>query len=150
VERLTASLVIALVVLTSCGSSRPYTSQDLKDVKSIYASLLPVYLNFRSAYARSDWTQMTLDYRAEQVLCARVDVVDVRDTIDPNANLFQASVGLDNFCNDIESAYAGWEKSYHRAYDKRVVPSYPENAFKGSQLSLKQMNMYLRRPAALS
>lgn len=93
---------------------------------------------------------MTLDYRAEQVLCARVDVVDVRDTIDPNANLFQASAGLDNFCNDIESAYAGWERSHHHAYDKRVVPSYPENAFKGSQLSLKQMNMYLRRPAALS
>jgi hypothetical protein len=93
---------------------------------------------------------MTLNYSREQELCTRVDVVDRRDTIDPNTNLFQASVGLDNFCNDIESSYAGWEKLHHRHYDKRVVPSFPENAFKASILSLEQMNKYLRRPAALS
>jgi hypothetical protein len=150
VGRLATSLGIALLLLTSCGASQAYTSQDLTDVKSIYASLLPVYLNFSNAYAQGDWSQMTVNYHREQVICTRVDVVDRRDTIDTNTNLFQASVGLDNFCNDIESAYAGWEKLHRHPYDKRVVPSYPENAFKASILSQQLMKKYLRRPAALS
>jgi len=141
---------LALLLLVGCGSSQPYTSQDLKDVKSIYASLLPVYMDFTRAYGQADAAEMRLAYKREQILCGRVDIVDHRDTIDPNSNLFQASVGLDNMCNDIESAYAGWEKSHHLAYDKRVVPSYPQNAFKSSILSLKLMKQYLRRPAGLS
>ena len=141
---------LAALLLAGCLSSQPYTAQDLSAVKRVYAELLPLYVDFRSAYFHNDGVQMGQDFHVEQRLCKHVDVIDKRDSIDPNVNLFQASAGLDNFCNDIESVYAAWEKDHHLPYDKSIVPAFRLDAFKGSDVALKKLVKYLRNPSALS
>ena len=143
-------VVASITVVTARGSSKPYTQKDLRDVRNDYALLRPIYLGFRAAYFRNDARSMARYYDREQVVCSQVDQIDRRDSIDPNVNLFQASVGLDNFCNDIESGYAAWQRSHHLRYDKRVVPAFPGDVFKGGDLSLKKIAGFLRHPSALS
>jgi hypothetical protein len=143
-------LISPLFVLVGCASSQPYTAQDLREVKSTYEVLVPLYVQFRAAYQRGDGSAMAGDYRREQRICRTVDAVDQRDTIDPNTNLFQVSAGLDNLCNDIESVYAAWEKEHHRPYPKDIVPAFLSEAFEGSDLQLKKMREQLRHPASLS
>jgi hypothetical protein len=143
-------LILTPLAIAASRSSNPYTSQALRDVKQNYAQLHPVYLRFKASYQRKDALAMADQYRREQIVCAKVDKVDQRDTIDPNTDLFAASAELDNVCNLIESAYAAWEKAHHLKWDKRVTPAFPGDLWSGEDLSLKKMRGYLRHPSALS
>ena len=143
-------LMIIPAALVACGGKQLYTERDLREVKQTYAVLVPLYLDFRTAYRRGDGHEMVEDYRREQRVCRAVDSIDKRDTIDPNTNLFQVSAGLDNLCNDIESVYAAWEKAHGKPYDKRVIPAFASEAFQGTDKELKDMRKDLRHPSALS
>ena len=138
-----------LLLLTACSTAtRPYTSLDLKQVRSAYVAIRPIYVNFKAAYLRGDTVGILDGFRREQRACRVVDKVDNRDTINPNTNLFQASIGNDDMCNAIESAYVAWAKAHHYPYNKSVVPGDPEDVFLTSDLDLLKMQAYLRHPAA--
>ena len=143
-------LLSSVVLLVGCASTRPYTQLDLRQVKSTYAVLVPLYREFRAAYRRGDGQGIVDGYRQEQRVCRTVDAIDQRDSIDPNTNLFQVSAGLDNLCNDIESVYAAWQKEHHRPYPKDIIPAFLSEAFQGSDLELEKMRKQLHHPAALS
>ncbi len=142
--------LVAIPLLAGCGSSQPYTQQDLHDVEQAWTVLRPLYTDFRTAFHRGDFQEMTRDYARERAECKHVDAIDQRDTIDPNTNLFQASGGLDGMCNTIESVYAAWEKAHHMRYDKTIVPEFLFEAFKGSNRGLRIMADFLRHPAEYS
>src|SRR5947209_144673 len=94
-----------LVVLAGCRGTQLYTAQDLTGVKVARATVIPVYLQFKRDYRSNNPIRIQQGYAQEQQACKQVDVIDKRDTIDPNVNLFQASAELDDFCNAVESAY---------------------------------------------
>lgn len=138
--------LLLLVAVTGCSGTRPYTAQDLRQVRTAAARIVPIYVNFMTAYERSDAAGMIKGYHQEQVACRLEDRVDRRDTIDPNTNLFEASADLDNFCNQIESAYARWAISQHLPYDKTIVPA-GNNPFADSQIALAKLPALLAHPA---
>ena len=137
-------------VLSARASAQLYTREDLQQVRQSYAALLPIYIDFRSAFKRNDARSMERDYNQEQLDCRQVDAIDQRDTIDPSTNLFAASSELDNFCNDIETVWAAWEKKHHLPYDKRVIPAFLPDAFVGSDIGLKKMAKAMRDPSGQS
>jgi hypothetical protein len=107
-----------------------------------------VYRAFKVAYFAGNTRMILTEYARERKVCKLIDVVDKRDTIDPNTNLFVASAGLDSLCNDIESAYAGWAKLHHYPYDKSIVPSRPEDAFVDGDANLEKMPKQMEHPRA--
>ncbi len=139
-----------LVLLAGCRGTQPYTTQDLKGVTVAQATVIPVYLQFKQDYQSNDPARIEQGYAQEQQACKQVDVIDKRDTIDPNVNLFQASAELDDFCNAIESAYAYWAKKHRLPYDKLIVPGRHQEVFLQSDADLLTFQKYLRHPAALS
>jgi hypothetical protein len=138
--------IAMLLFLPACASSQEYSHQDLRQVNHAYSLLLPVYLDFRAAFHRGDFAQMTRDFASRRPACKEVDAIDRRDTIDPNTDLFQLSAGLDGMCNDIESVYAAWEKAHHMKFDKSIVLSFLAQAFKGSDRGLRIMAQFQRHP----
>jgi hypothetical protein len=143
-------LLAVLVALAGCRGTQAYTAQDLSGVKTAEATIIPVYLEFKRDYSRDNQAAIQRTYALEQRDCKQVDVIDRRDTIDPNVNLFQASAELDDFCNAIESAYVYWAKRHGLPYDKSIVPGRRQEVFLGSDGDLKTIHKYLRHPAALS
>src|SRR5579864_921931 len=139
-----------LAILSGCGASPLYSQQDFHQVMQSYSELRPLYIDFRAAFERRSSAEMSRDYAAEQGDCKLVDRVDQRDTIDPNTNLFLVSALLDNFCNDIESVYAAWQKAHHRPYDKTVIPAVLSEAFIGSDKEIQQITKAVRHPSDLS
>ena len=142
-------LLLSLLLLAACRGTQPYTAQDLSQVKQGYNELLPTYLSFKRAYSAGNTAGILKYYYRERIECRTVDQVDNRDTIDPNVNLFQASIGLDNFCNAVESAYVSWAMQNRYPYPKNVIPARPFEAFIVSDKSLGVMPKYMRRPASL-
>jgi hypothetical protein len=143
-------LLAVLVALAGCRGTQAYTAQDLSGVKTAEATIVPIYLEFKRDYSRDNQAAVQRTYAQEQKDCKQVDVIDKRDTIDPNVNLFQASAELDDFCNAIESAYVYWAKRHGLPYDKSIVPGRRQEVFLGSDADLKTINKYIRHPAALS
>lgn len=143
-------LLAVLMGLAGCRGTQAYTSQDLAGVKTAEATIVPVYRQFRRDYRRDNRAQIQRTYAREQEACKQVDVIDKRDTIDPNVDLFQASAELDDFCNAIESAYVYWAKRHGLPYDKTIVPGRRQEVFLGSDADLKTIGKYMRHPAALS
>ena len=139
-----------LLLLAGCTGQQPYTAQDLHQVRTAYRELRPTYIAFKQAYGASNARGIVRQYHREQIECRMVDRIDARDTIDPNTDLFEASVGLDNFCNAIEQAYAYWARTHGQPVPKGVAPSAPDDPFLGSDKSLAQMPVLLRHPAALA
>ncbi len=139
-----------LLVLAGCRGTQPYTAEDLTGVKVAQATVIPVYLQFKQDYRSNNTSRIEQGYAKEQQACKQVDVIDKRDTIDPNVNLFQASAELDDFCNAIESAYAYWAKKHGLPYDETIVPGRHQEVFLQSDADLLTIQKYLRHPAALS
>lgn len=144
--RTTLVAIIMMLFLTACASSQPYTQRDLQQVNHAFRVLRPIYLDFRTAFFRGDFAQMTRDFASRRPACKEVDAVDRRDTIDPNTDLFQLSAGMDGMCNDIESVYAAWEKAHHMKYDKSIVLAFLSQAFNGSDRGLRIMAQFQRHP----
>jgi hypothetical protein len=149
-KRLILPLVLATMLLAGCRGTQPYTSPDLKQVRAGYVLIKPVYLDFRAAYVRKDKPAIIRAYHRERVVCRVPDEIDKRDTIDPNVQLFQASIVLDNLCNAVESAYAYWAKQHGLPYDKNITPGRESEVFAGSDAGLEKIDGYLRHPASLS
>jgi hypothetical protein len=147
-----ASLLLLplLIVLAGCRGTEPYSKQDLAQVNQAYAEIRPIYRAFEKAYFANDTPRILSYYAKEQRACHLVDEIDARDTIDPNVNLYQASFALDVFCNDIESAYAQWAIAHHRPYDKTVVPSLRDEAFKDGDDYMTNMSKWLKSPSHLA
>jgi hypothetical protein len=147
-RRLTLPLI--LLVLTGCRGTQPYSSQDLREVKQAYAQLYPNFTAFRHAYFRGQKASIQRYFRRNETMCRLADVIDKRDTIDPNVNLFQASIALDDMCNNVESVYALWAKEHHLRYDKSIVPSRKSEEFFGLDVELAKVPTYLKHPDAFA
>ena len=143
-------LLTPLLLLVACRGTQAYSLEDLRQVKQAVAELTPTYTSFKTAFEHDQAAGIKKYYRREESQCRLVDEIDNRDTIDPNVNLFQASVGLDFMCDAVESAYVYWAKKHHLPYDKTVTPGRPLEVFVGSDSFLTKMKGYLRHPAALS
>ncbi len=143
-------LLMGLVVLAGCQGTQAYLPQDLTGVKVAEATVIPLYKQFKVVYKHHDVPGMKKTYAQEQQACKQVDVIDKRDTIDPNVNLFQASAFLDNFCNAIESGYAFWEKSQGLPYDKDLTTGLQREIFISPDSDLKTIGKLMRHPAAQS
>jgi hypothetical protein len=128
-------LLAILVVLAGCRGTEAYTSQDLSGVKTAEATIVPVYLQFKRDYRRDNQAAIQRTYAREQEVCKQVDVIDQRDTIDPNV---------------IESAYVYWAKGHGLPYDKSIVPGRRQEVFLGSDADLKTIHKYVLHPSALS
>lgn len=144
------ALLPLMLLLSGCFSTPLYTAQDLQQVRDSDHTLVPLYKDFRAAFHRRDAAVMQQDFEREQIAARQVDQIDVRDSIDPNTNLFQASAELDNLCNDIEAVWAAWEKAHHMPYDKSIQPALLSEAFQGSDKGLKDLAKWLRHPSSLS
>jgi hypothetical protein len=143
-------LIVIVLFLAGCQGTQAYTKEDLVQVRQAAATIKPIYLQFRHDYFADDTPAVLRDYAQEQRACKLVDLIDKRDTIDPNVDLFQASAELDDLCNAIESAYVYWAKKHGYPYDKTVVPGRKQEVFLGSDADLKTLPKYLRTPRALS
>lgn len=143
-------LPLALLLAACSTTTRIYTSEDLHDVRAAYATIRPIYLNFKAAYFRHDTAGILSGFHQERQACRIVDRVDNRDTINPNTNLFQASIVLDDMCNAIEGAYVSWARAHHYPYDKTIIPGYAPDVFLTSDLDLLKMPAYMRHPARLA
>ena len=139
---------LLLVAAVGCRGTQAYSSTDLQQVRQAYRIIPPVYRAFKAAYYGGNTRVMLKEYAREKKVCRLVDVVDRRDTIDPNTNLFAASAGLDSLCNDVESAYAGWAIKHHYPYDKSIVPSRPQDAFVDGDANLEKMPAQMEHPKA--
>ncbi|HLJ68204.1 MAG TPA: hypothetical protein VKX16_12675 [Chloroflexota bacterium] len=136
--------------LTGCRGTQAYTQQDLQQVRLGYAEIRPTYLAFKQAFQSGDGTGVVKYFRREQSECRIPDVIDNRDSIDPNVNLFQVSIALDDMCNAIESAYVTWAQAHGLPYDRNIVPGRPLNVFIQADTDLKSTARELRHPAALA
>jgi hypothetical protein len=140
-------VLLALVVLAGCAGSQPYSALDLKQVRQAYAAVRPVYWAFRAAYIANNYPAMKRLFAQEQRACHIEDVVDKRDTIDPNVNLYQASSQVNSFCNDIETAYAAYRKAHAMPYDELVNETLPGTYFEDGDYNMQIIGRYLGNPA---
>lgn len=147
-RRLPVLLVLLLVI--GCRGTQAYTRQDLQQVRHAYAVIPPLYSAFKRAFIANNPVQMRRDFRREQVACRPLDQVDQRDTIDPNVNLFEVSVGLDDMCNAIESGYADWNKQHGRPYDRTLTLPAPGQDFVQADTDRLKMPEEMRHPASPS
>lgn len=143
-------LLAVLVPLVGCRGTQAYTSHDLSAVKKAASTIVPVYRQFKRDYRRGNKAALQRAHAQEQKVCKQVDVIDKRDTIDPNVNLFQASAELDDFCNAIESAYVFWAKRHGLPYSKSIIPGRRQEVFLQADSDLKTIHKYLRHPSTLS
>lgn len=143
-------VLILLPVLAACRGTQPYTSLDLSQVRTGYAEIKPTYLAFKHAFITNDSHGIRANYRVEQRQCKLVDEIDKRDTIDPNVNLFFASIELDSFCNAIEMAYVDWAKANGYSFPKDIPPSRKDEIWGGTDKELKKMRKYLAHPGSLA
>jgi hypothetical protein len=141
-------VALLATLVAACAGTRPYTPEDLRQVREVYRVLVPTYRTFKAAYLRNDLRTMTSAFRSEQRTCKTVDAIDERDTISASVNLFVVSEGLDNLCNSIEYAYATWRRDHHLSWDRSLNLGPPADLFVHSDVSLKQMPGQLRHPAA--
>lgn len=142
-----AILLVLAVALAGCNfTSPPYTQADITQVNEAYHMLHSNYLDFKKAYwSHNDPLLRTSYHRVEQA-CRIVDVIDNRDSIDPNVKLFSASAELDNFCNDIEVVHAVWAKDHHYHYQAKLLPDIPEETFLGADKCFATMPDLLAHP----
>lgn len=145
----TVFLVALAGALGGCGGQK-YSPQDMAQVRAVYAALLPTYVRFEVAYKAGATARILRLYARERRECKAVDVIDARDSIDPNINLFQASATLDGMCNTIDSAYAWWAKTHRRPYNVSLVPDTPANLFVGMIPLLQKVPLQLKYPDALT
>lgn len=143
-----APLLVLVLVLAACRGTQAYTSLDLQQVRHAYRQIPPVYRDFKAAYLAGNTRLILQDYAREQQVCRQLDPIDRRDTIDPSTNLFAASVGLDDLCNDIESAYASWASKHHRPFDKTIPTTTPDAEFVDGDAALEKMPAEMAHPAA--
>ncbi len=143
-------IACGLVLLASCTGTQPYSQTDLNQVKRAYATITPIYDSFKVAFARDDASSMGKIYTQERRACRQVDVIDERDTIDPNVNLFQASAALDSFCNDIENTYNSWRETRGLSYDKNLPAANKGAEFIDGDANMLKMHLWLAHPSALS
>jgi hypothetical protein len=143
-------LLSLLLLLAGCRGTQSFTQQDLSDVKQAWNALNPTMQAFRQGYKTGNASTIQGAFRQNEIYCKIVDGVDKRDTIDPNVNLFQASIALDDICNNIESVYVEWEKAHGLPYDTTIVPSRPGDEFLGLDKEMKKVPNYLRNPGSLS
>jgi hypothetical protein len=142
-------LLLLALLLAGCAGTRLYTPQDMVQVHQADATIVPIYKSFKRAYVQNYTAGILEAFHREQVACRLVDVIDQRDSIDPNIQLFQASASLDNLCNDIEGIYVGWAKKHHYRYDKSIPPAFVADTFKGADLEVKKLPGYLKHPTDL-
>lgn len=143
---LLTSLAALAVMLSGCSVTQLYSPEDITQVRSVYKELLPTYVRFEAAYKADDTSGILRLYAREQHQCKAVDVIDQRDSIDPNINLFQASATLDGMCNTVEAAYAWWAKTHHRPYNIQLVPDTPATLFVGMIPSMQKFPLQLAHP----
>lgn len=143
-----APLLVLLILLTACRGTQAYTPLDLKQVRHAYRQIPPVYRHFKPAYLAGNASLILKYYAREQRVCHQLDAIDQRDTIDPSTNLFEASVGLDTLCNDIESAYTSWAMKHHHPYDKTVPTTTPDVQFLDGDAALVKMPQEMSHPSA--
>jgi hypothetical protein len=148
--RIAVPLLLLAVFLAGCRGTQLYSKQDLQQVHQAWNELRPTYLAFERAYKQNDVPAMLADYHRERRQCKLVDVIDNRDSIDPNVHLFAASAALDDICNTIESAYTTWAIPHHYPYDQNVVPSRKGDEFIGMDLEFKEIPKWLRHPSTLT
>jgi hypothetical protein len=141
---------LLVLLLAGCRGTQDYTSQDLSQVHQGYAEILPTYKAFRQAYLSNNTARILSLYRREQQQCKLPDQIDKRDSIDPNVNLFLASVGLDDMCDTIESGYVTWAKPHGYPYPKDVLPSRPAEVFIGTDTEIKRLPHYLKKSDSFS
>jgi hypothetical protein len=141
-------LLLLLPAAVACRGTQAYSSTDLQQVRKVYRTVPPIYRAFKAAYFAGNTSLILKEYAREQKACKLVDVIDKRDTIDPNTNLFVASAGLDSLCNDIESAYTGWAIVHHYPHDKSIVPGRAQDAFVDGDTNLEKMPSQMAHPKA--
>ena len=139
-----------IVLLAGCRGTQAYTQEDLRQVTQAYAEIVPTYQAFKRDFQTGNGAGIQTYFRREQRECKVEDIVDNRDTIDPNVNLFAVSVGLDDMCNAIESAYVTWAMAHGLPYDRTIVPGRPIDVFIAADTDYKKMPKQLRHPAALA
>jgi hypothetical protein len=144
------SFLVLLLALSACRGTQPYTSEDFHQVRQAYATIPPIYRNFKAAYLAGNRAGILREYRREQRACRLVDVIDNRDTIDPNINLFAVSAGLDTLCNDIEYAYTDWAMKHGYPYDRSITPGRPQDVFVDGDASLEKMPKQMEHPKAFA
>jgi hypothetical protein len=145
--RRAAFALLALALLAGCAGSQPYSAVDLKQVRQAYAAIAPVYWSFRKAYVDNNFPAMKRLVRQERSVCHLATVVDKRDTIDPNVNLYLASSYLDSFCNDIETAYNAWRKAHGMSYDDSLPSTLAGTYFEDGDYNIQEIGPLLRNPA---
>lgn len=142
-------LVALALALGGCRGTEPYISTDLTQVRAGAKTVRPIYVGFRAAFLSGNTRGILSNYRREQRACRLMDTIDARDSIDPNVNLFAASVQLDNMCNAIESAYTYWAQRHGAPYDKGIVAYPPYQVFNAADVGLPLLRHQLRHPAQL-
>src|SRR5947209_16514304 len=85
-----------LLLLAGCASTSLYLPQDTVQVRQAASEIVPVYEGFKHAYLANNGASLAYWYGREQQDCKLVDVIDKRDSIDPNIKLFAASENLDD------------------------------------------------------
>ncbi|GAC1324216.1 MAG: hypothetical protein NVSMB22_12770 [Chloroflexota bacterium] len=137
-------------LLAACASSALYTQQDLVQVRQSWTEIGPVYKNFKRAYMHHDDASLRYWYAQEQTRCKLVDVIDKRDTIDPNIKLFQASADVVDLCNDMEGVWAFWRRAHGLSYDKALLPASLFYNWQDGDLDIKKVPGLLRHPNELA
>lgn len=145
--RLLPVLAVVLLLFTACRGTYAYTPRDLRQVRQDYHTVVPIYLQFRSAFLHGDGPAILYWHHREVSACRLNNRIDKRDTIDSRTNLWAASVGLDDLCNAMDSAYAYWALQHHLPYDKRLYPAPPSQVFVGSDAALAVLPGELAHPS---
>lgn len=139
--------LLALALLAGCAGSQPYSALDLKQVRQSYATIAPIYWAFRKAYIANNFPAMKRLHAKERAACHLEHVVDNRDTIDPNVNLYLASSQIDSFCNDMETAYSEWRKAHGMTYDESLPSTLAGTYFEDGDYNMQEIGRLLRHPA---
>ena len=123
---------------------------DTVQVRQAASEIVPVYQGFKHAYLSNNGASLAYWYGREQQDCKLVDVIDKRDSIDPNIKLFAASENLDDLCNDIEVAWAYWAKQHHMKYEEKLVPAVVSDAWLDGDKRVETLPVLLRNPDQLA
>jgi hypothetical protein len=141
-----APLLAAILLVAGCSSTQPYSRRDLQQVREAYATIVPLYLDFKRAAIAGNNREIVRDYHREVVACRVNDAVDRRDTIDATTNLFAVSAEIDDLCNTMDSAYTGWARAHGRPYPKDVVPGRLADEFISADKDLVLMPQQMAHP----
>lgn len=139
-----------LLLLAGCASTALYQPVDTDQVRTAAAEIVPVYEGFKQAYLSNNGASLAYWYGREQNDCKLVDVIDKRDSIDPNIKLFAASENLDDLCNDIEVAWAYWAKQHHMKYESKLVPAVVTDAWVDGDKRVALLPELMAHPSQLA